>query len=63
MEAQKKLKEDIENAIQEAEEETEEEKGLSVDYSEFIETEETIDVRVLMPSGYIYTIKSLLFIL
>lgn len=53
LEAQKKLKEDIENAIQEAEEETEEEKGLSIDYSEFIETEETIDVRVLMPSGYI----------
>lgn len=63
LEAQKKLKEDIENAIQEAEEETEEEKGLSVDYSEFIETEETIDVRVLMPSGYIYNKKLVVYTL
>ena len=63
LEAQKKLKEDIENAIQEAEEDTEEEKGLSVDYSEFIETEETIDVRVLMPSGYIYNKKLVVYTL
>lgn len=63
LEAQKKLKEDIENAIQEAEEETEEEKGLSVDYSEFIETEETIDVRVLMPSGYIDNKKLVVYTL
>ena len=63
LEAQNKLKEDIENAIQEAEEDTEEEKGLSVDYSEFIETEETIDVRVLMPSGYIYNKKLVVYTL
>lgn len=63
LEAQKKLKEDIENAIQEAEEETEEEKGLSIDYSEFIETEETIDVRVLMPSGYIDNKKLVVYTL
>lgn len=63
LEAQNKLKEDIENAIQEAEEETEEEKGLSIDYSEFIETEETIDVRVLMPSGYIYNKKLVVYTL
>ena len=63
LEAQKKLKEDIGNAIQEAEEDTEEEKGLSVDYSEFIETEETIDVRVLMPSGYIYNKKLVVYTL
>lgn len=63
LEAQKKLKEDIENAIQEAEEDTEEEKGLSVDYSEFIETEETIDVRVLMPSGYIDNKKLVVYTL
>lgn len=63
LEAQKKLKEDIENAIQEAEEDTEEKKGLSVDYSEFIETEETIDVRVLMPSGYIYNKKLVVYTL
>lgn len=63
LEAQKKLKEDIENAIQEAEEETEKEKGLSVDYSEFIETEETIDVRVLMPSGYIDNKKLVVYTL
>ena len=63
LEAQNKLKEDIENAIQEAEEDTEEKKGLSVDYSEFIETEETIDVRVLMPSGYIYNKKLVVYTL
>lgn len=50
---QKELDEDVQNAIQEAEEEAEEEKGTSVDYSEFVEIEETIDVRVLMPFGYI----------
>ncbi len=50
LDAQKQLDKDVENAIQEA---AEEEQENSVDYSEFVEIEEKIDVRVLMPLGYI----------
>lgn len=45
---QKTLDDDIQNAIQEAEVE---ENGISIDFSQFVEVEEEIDVRVLMPWG------------
>ena len=48
LDAQKKFDDDIQNAIQEAEVE---ENGISVDFSHFVEVEEEIDVRVLMPWG------------
>ena len=59
LEAQKQLDKDVENAIQEAEEE----QGNSVAYSEFVDIEETIDVRVLMPSGYIDNKKLVVYTL
>jgi len=51
LDAQKKFDDDIQNAIQEAEEEIEEETGNAIDCSQFVEIEEEVDVRVLMPWG------------
>lgn len=60
--AQKKLDEAIQDAIQDAEAEAEE-KGMSVDYSQFVEAEEEIDVRVLMPWGDIENEKLIVYTL
>ena len=61
--AQKKLDDDIQNAIQEAEEEIEEETGNTVDCSQFVEIDEEIDVRVLMPWGDIQNEKLIVYTL
>lgn len=63
LDAQKKFDNDIQNAIQEAEEEIEEETGNAVDCSEFVEIEEEIDVRVLMPWGDIENEKLIVYTL
>lgn len=60
LDAQKKFDNDIENAIQEAESEDDDETDVSnefqnVDIRQFIEISETIDVLVLMPDGDIET--------
>ncbi len=60
--AQKKLDEAIQDAIQDAEAEAEE-KGMSVDYSQFVEVEEEIDVRILMPWGDIENEKLIVYTL
>ena len=57
--AQKKLDDDIEEAIQEAEAETD----SNVDFSQFVEVEEEIDVRVLMPWGDIKNEKLIVYTL
>ena len=59
--AQKEFDDEITNAIQEAEEETEEETGYVVDYSKFVEIEEEINVRVLMPWGDIQNEKLIVY--
>lgn len=63
LDAQKKFDDDIQNAIQEAEEEIEEETGNTVDCSEFVEIEEKINVRVLMPWGDIENEKLIVYTL
>ena len=63
LDAQKKFDDDIQNAIQEAEEEIEEETGNTVDCSEFVEIEEEINVRVLMPWGDIQNEKLIVYTL
>ncbi|MBQ7185208.1 MAG: DUF2778 domain-containing protein [Alphaproteobacteria bacterium] len=56
LDAQKKFDNDIENAIQEAEDEEYEDNGFQyIDIRQFIEIAETIDVRVLMLDGDIET--------
>lgn len=56
LDAQKKFDNDIENAIQEAEDEENEDDGFQhIDIRQFIEIAETIDVRVLMLDGDIET--------
>ena len=60
--AQKKLDEAIQDAIQDAEAEAEE-KGMSVDYSQFVEAEEEIYVSVLMPWGDIENEKLIVYTL
>ena len=63
LDAQKKFDNDIQNAIQEAEEEIEEETGNAVDCSEFVEIEEEINVRVLMPFDNIENKKLIVYTL
>ena len=58
--AQKKLDDDIEQAIQEAQGGKEDN---NTDYTQFIETEEEIDVRVLMPWGDIQNEKLIVYTL
>lgn len=62
LDAQKKFDTDIQNTIQEAEEEAEE-NGRLVDCSEFVEIEEKIDVLVLMPWGDIESKKLIIYTL
>ena len=59
LKAQKKLDDDIEEAVQEAEAETD----SNVDFSQFVEVEEEIDVRVLMPWGDIENEKLIVYTL
>ena len=61
LDAQKKFDDDIQNAIQEAEAEAE--NDILVDYSQFVEAEEEIDVRVLMPWGDIQNEKLIVYTL
>ncbi|MBO4480862.1 MAG: DUF2778 domain-containing protein [Alphaproteobacteria bacterium] len=63
LDAQKKFDDDIQNAIQEAEEEIEEETGNTVDCSQFVEIDEEIDVCVLMPWGDIQNKKLIVYTL
>ena len=63
LDAQKKFDDDIQNAIQEAEEEIEEETGNTVDCSEFVEIEEEMIVRVLMPWGDIQNERLIVYTL
>lgn len=63
LDAQKKFDDDIQNAIQEAEEEIEAETGNTVNCSEFVEIEEEINVRVLMPWGDIQNEKLIVYTL
>nr|MBQ0090990.1 hypothetical protein [Candidatus Enterousia merdequi] len=59
LDAQKKFDDDIENAIQEAQDENEE--NNNIDYSEFVEVAEQIDVLVLMPWGSIENKKLIVY--
>ena len=61
--AQKKFDDDIQNAIQEAEAEAEAENAVLVDYSQFVDIDEEIDVRVLMPWGDIENKKLIVYTL
>lgn len=63
LDAQKKFDDDIQNAIQEAEAEAEAENDILVDYSQFVEIDEEIDVRVLMPWGDIQNEKLIVYTL
>ena len=63
LDAQKKFDDDIQNAIQEAEAEAEAENDILVDYSQFVEIDEEIDVRVLMPWGDIENKKLVVYTL
>ena len=63
LDAQKKFDYDIQNAIQEAEAEAEAENDILVDYSQFVEIDEEIDVRVLMPWGDIQNEKLIVYTL
>ena len=63
LDAQKKFDDDIQNAIQEVEEEAEAENDILVDYSQFVEIEDEIDVRVLMPWGDIENKKLIVYTL
>ena len=63
LDAQKKFDDDIQNAIQEAEEEIEAETGNTVDCSEFVEIEEEMIVRVLMPWGDIQNERLIVYTL
>lgn len=63
LDAQKKFDDDIQNAIQEAEDEIEQETGKVVDCSEFVEIEEEMIVRVLMPWGDIENRKLIVYTL
>lgn len=53
LDAQKKFDDDIQEAIQEAQDEDENEGTYIDDYSQFVEVAEQIDVLVLMPWGSI----------
>ena len=59
--AQKKFDDDIEETIQEAEDEIEQETGEIVDLREFVTIDEEIDVRVLMPWGDIEKEKLIIY--
>ena len=61
--AQKKFDNDIQNAIQETAAEAEAENDILVDYSQFVEIDEEIDVRVLMPWGDIQNEKLIVYTL
>ena len=66
--AQKKFDDDIENAIQEAEDEDDDEGDANnefqhMDIRQFIEIAEVIDVRVLMPWGDIQNEKLIVYTL
>lgn len=61
--AQKKFDDEIEEAIQEAEDEIEQETGKIVDLRQFIEIEEEIYVSVLMPLGDIKNEKLIVYTL
>lgn len=63
LDAQKKFDNDIQNAIRKAEEEIEAETGYLIDCSRFVETEEEINVRVLMPWGDIQNKKLIVYTL
>ena len=63
LDAQKKFDDDIQNAIQEAEAEAEAENDILIDYSQFVEIDEEIDVRVLMPWGDIQNEKLIVYTL
>lgn len=63
LDAQKKFDDDIQNAIQEAEAEAEAENDILVNYSQFVEIDEEIDVRVLMPWGDIQNEKLIVYTL
>ena len=63
LDAQKKFDDDIQNAIQEAEAEAEAENDILVDYSQFVEIDEEIDVRVLMPWGDIQNERLIVYTL
>ena len=58
--AQKKFDDDIEQAIQEAQGGKEDD---NTDYTQFVETEEEIDVRVLMPWGDIQNERLIVYTL
>ena len=60
LDTQKKFDDDIQNAIQEAESEND---NNITDYTKFVEVEEEIDVRVLMPWGDIQNEKLLVYTL
>ena len=61
--AQKKFDDGIEEAVQEAEDEIEQETGKIVDLRQFIEIEEEIDVHVLMPWGDIQNERLIVYTL
>ena len=63
LDAQKKFDDDIQNAIQEAEAEAEAGNAVLVDYSQFVDIDEEIDVRVLMPWGDIENKKLVVYTL
>ena len=63
LDAQKKFDTEIEEAIQEAEDEIEQETGKVVDCSEFVEIEEEMIVRVLMPWGDIQNERLIVYTL
>ena len=63
LDVQKKFDDDIQNAIQEAEAEAEAENNILVDYSQFVEIDEEIDVCVLMPWGDIENKKLVVYTL
>lgn len=63
LDAQKKFDTEIEEAIQEAEDEMEYETGEIVDLRQFVEVDEEIDVRVLMPWGDIQNERLIVYTL
>ena len=63
LDAQKKFDDDIQNAIQEAEAEAEAGNAVLVDYSQFVDIDEEIYVRVLMPWGDIENKKLVVYTL
>ncbi len=63
LDAQKKFDDDIQEAIQEAQDEDENEGTYIDDYSQFVEVAEQIDVLVLMPWGSIENKKLIVYTL